>query len=129
MRVLALLVAVFFSAGLLTGAGWPGYTSAGPVVTPAPRTITGAADSPTSLDTYLIANRAGTVTLTFPAASSLIGKAYTVSTIQAQTVVSATSNVVPCAGGSASTAILAATAGKFATLVSDGTNWVIMACN
>ena len=52
-----------------------------------------------------------------------------IKTIQAQTVVSASSNVVPLVGGAAGTAILAATAGKWATLVSDGTNWVIMQGN
>jgi hypothetical protein len=49
-----------------------------------------------------------------------------VRTIQAQTVVSASSDVVPVAGGAAGTAILAATAGKWALLQSDGTNWQIM---
>ena len=33
------------------------------------------------------------------------------------------------AGGAAGTPILAATAGKFAQLVSDGTNWIIMQAN
>jgi hypothetical protein len=37
--------------------------------------------------------------------------------------------VVPLAGGAAGTAILAATAGKYATLVSDGTNWIITQAN
>jgi len=46
--------------------------------------------------------------------------------IQAQTVDSASSNVVPLAGGAAGTAILSANAGRWATLVSDGTNWVVM---
>jgi hypothetical protein len=50
-------------------------------------------------------------------------------TTQAQTVDSASSNVVPLAGGAAGTAILTATAGKYAELVSDGTNWVIMSAN
>ena len=45
---------------------------------------------------------------------------------QAFTVVSASSNVVPLTGGAAGTAILAATAGKWCTLVSDGTNWITM---
>jgi hypothetical protein len=36
---------------------------------------------------------------------------------------------VPLAGGAAGTAILAATAGKWADISSDGTNWVIMASN
>jgi hypothetical protein len=40
---------------------------------------------------------------------------------------SASSNVVPLAGGAAGTAILSATAGAWATLVSDGTNWIVMA--
>jgi hypothetical protein len=50
-------------------------------------------------------------------------------TITANTVVSASSNVVPLAGGSAGTAILPATDGAWATLVSDGTNWIIMQAN
>ena len=96
----------------------------------APRTITAATDSPTNQDTYLIANRAGTVTLTLPsAAGDNVGKRFVVKTIQAQTVGSANSDVVPAATGTAGTAILAGTAGKFAELVSDGTNWVIFANN
>jgi hypothetical protein len=39
--------------------------------------------------------------------------------------VSASSNVVPLAGGAAATAILQAVAGANATLVSDGTSWII----
>lgn len=95
----------------------------------APRTITAATDTVGATDVFLIANRAGTVTLTLPTASTNSGKIITVKTIQAQTVVSATSNVVPLAGGAAGTAILAATAGKFAQLVSDGTNWITMQAN
>jgi len=96
----------------------------------APRTITNASDSPTNQDTYLIANKAGTITLTFPAASGAnVGKVYVIKTIQAQTVVSATSNVCPSDSATPGTAILAATAGKFAKLVSDGTNWIIMDSN
>ncbi len=80
-------------------------------------------------ENWVINNRAATNTVTLPAASSSTGRVVTMSTIQAQTVVSASSNVVPLVGGSAATAILAATAGKWATLVSDGSNWVIMAGN
>lgn len=78
---------------------------------------------------FLISNRAATNTATMPSASAFLGRKITVKTIQAQTVVSASSNVVPLVGGAAGTAILAATAGKWATMVSDGTNWVIMAGN
>lgn len=80
-------------------------------------------------ENWVINNRAATNTVTLPAASSWTGREVTLSTIQAQTVVSASSNVVPLAGGAAGTAILAGTAGKWATLVSDGTNWVIMQGN
>ena len=77
----------------------------------------------------IICNKAGTLTITLPAASSWTGRRVTVRTITANTVVSASSNVVPAAGGAAGTAILAATAGKSALLISDGTNWQIQLPN
>lgn len=75
----------------------------------------------------IICNKAGTTTVTLPAASSWTKRRFRIKTIQAQTVVSASSNIVPQAGGAAGTAILAATAGKWADLDSDGTNWHITA--
>jgi hypothetical protein len=113
----------------LTLASNGGLSTATYYATTAPNTQTGATYTVVDTDNWVIANRAGTVTLTLPTASSYTGRAITVRTIQAQTVVSASSNVVPCVGGSAGTAILAATAGKWATLVSDASNWQIMACN
>ena len=80
-------------------------------------------------ENWYISNRAATNTVTLPAAANYSGREIMIKTIQAQTVVSASSNVVPLVGGAAGTAILAATAGKWATLVSDGTNWVIMQGN
>lgn len=80
-------------------------------------------------ENWLICNGSGSITVTLPAASSWTGREVMIKTIAAQTVVSASSNVVPVAGNVAATAILAATAGKWATLVSDGTNWIIMAAN
>jgi hypothetical protein len=77
----------------------------------------------------VIHNRAATNTVTLPAASAWPGRTVRMKTIQAQMVVSASSNVVPLVGGAAGTAILAATAGKWADLTSDGINWVIMAGN
>jgi hypothetical protein len=44
---------------------------------------------------------------------------------QSQALVSASSNVVPIAGGAAGTSILVASSGDQATLVSDGTNWLM----
>lgn len=80
-------------------------------------------------DGPIIFNKGSTATFTLLAAASFPGYIIKLKTIQAQTVVSATSNVVPLAGGAAGTAILAATAGKWATLQSDGSNWVIMESN
>lgn len=80
-------------------------------------------------ENWVIVNQAGTTTVTLPAASSWTGREVMFKTITANTLVSASSNVVPLAGGAAGTAILAATAGKWATCVSDGTKWVIMQGN
>jgi hypothetical protein len=78
-------------------------------------------------DTWLINNKSGsTCTVTLPAAATNSGRTLTFQNWQAQALVSASSNVVPQGGGAAGTAILDATAGNWATLVSDGTNWVIM---
>jgi hypothetical protein len=91
--------------------------------------VTVCSASITTSSTWVVVNNAGTVTLTFPAASSSTGTEFHIKTITNNAVVSQSSNVVPLAGGSASTPILSATAGKWATLVSDGTNWVIMQAN
>lgn len=99
------------------------------LVVGAPVTETGATHTLAAMTSYLIANRAGTVTVTLPAAASFTGRAITIKTIQAQLVVSASANVVPLIGGAAAVDILAATDGKWATLVSDGTSWEIMAAN
>jgi hypothetical protein len=78
-------------------------------------------------DSYLINNKpAATCVVTFPAASLWSGRAITIKNLQAQLVNSATSNVVPLDGTVAGTAILLGVVGNWATLVSDGTNWVIM---
>ena len=79
-------------------------------------------------ESYLINNKTTTsCTATLPTASSWSGRVLTFTNYQAQTLVSASSNVVPRAGGAAATAILAATAGVWTTLVSDGTNWLEVA--
>lgn len=80
-------------------------------------------------ETHYISNRAATNTVTLPTASSWPGREIYIKTIQAQTVVSASSNVVPSTSATAGTAILPATDGAWALLVSDGTNWIIMSAN
>ena len=77
---------------------------------------------------WVINNKSGsTCTVTLPAASSWAGRAVTFKNLQLQTLVSASSDVVPLIGGAAGTAILPGLVGAWATLVSDGTNWVVMA--
>lgn len=80
-------------------------------------------------DLYLIFNGSASITVTLPTASSWPGREINLKTIAAFTVISASSNVVPLDTATAGTAILAATAGKWARLVSDGTNWIVMAGN
>jgi len=81
----------------------------------------------TGTDTWIINNKTGSaLTLTFPAASSWTGRYITVKNMQAQLVNSASSNIVPIDSTTAGTAILLAVVGNWATMVSDGTNWVIM---
>lgn len=69
------------------------------------------------------------VTVTLPSGSAYIGRVVNIKNLSGTyTVISASSNVKPVSSATAGTAILAATAGKWAKLVcEDGTNWVIMA--
>ena len=78
-------------------------------------------------ENWVINNKSGsTCTVTLPAASSWTGRSVVFKNMQAQTLVSASSNVVPLDSTSAGTAILLDVVGNWATLVSDGTNWIIM---
>lgn len=77
-------------------------------------------------ENWIIVNKGSSCTVTLPAASSWTGREFTIKTIQAFAVVSASSNVIPRISGAAGTAILGGTDGAWATLVSNGTNWEIM---
>ena len=89
--------------------------------------VTVTADFTVGASAWYINNKSGsTCTVTLPAASSWTGRQITFKNMQAQTLVSASSNVVPIDSTSAGTAILLAVVGNWATMVSDGTNWVIM---
>ena len=98
----------------------------GEIVTSAPVTKTAdftVADG----DTWIINNKSGSsCTVTLPTASTHTGRTITFQNYQPQTLVSASSNVIPQGGGAAQTGILLDIAGNWATLVSNGTNWVIM---
>jgi hypothetical protein len=107
--------AVFGTAPTITG-----LRRAAPVTKTADFTLADAED-------YIINNKTGSAcVVTLPAASSHTGRVVVLKTIQAQAINSASSNVVPLAGGAAGTAIVSGTAGNWAELVSDGANWIIM---
>lgn len=90
-----------------------------------PPTSVGAATYTVALkDTAIIFSVACTVTL--PAAATFPGRQIMVKNIAAVAITSNASNVKPLATNVAGAAILAATAGKWAMLVSDGTNWIVM---
>jgi len=78
-------------------------------------------------DIWYINNKTGSAcTVTLPTASSWTGRMLTFKNMQAQLLNSASSNVVPIDSTTAGTAILLNVIGNWATMVSDGTNWVIM---
>ena len=80
-------------------------------------------------ENFVVCNGASAnVTVTFPTASANTGRVVWIKNLSATyTVISASSNVKPINSGTAGTAILAATAGAWAMLVCDGTDWVVMA--
>ena len=80
-------------------------------------------------ENFIVCNGSGTITVTFPTASANTGRVVWIKTIAAQAVSSASSNVQPLNSATAGTAILANTAGKYAVLVCNGTDWVIMDAN
>jgi hypothetical protein len=78
-------------------------------------------------ETWIINNKSGsTCVVTLPAAATNVGRYLTFQNNQDQSLDSASSNVVPQGGGAAGAAILTNVSGNWATLVSNGTNWVIM---
>jgi hypothetical protein len=78
-------------------------------------------------ESWVINNKSGsTCTVTLPTPSAYSGRQVTFKNMQAQLLVSASANVVPIDSTSAGTTILLDVIGNWATMVSDGTNWVIM---
>jgi hypothetical protein len=109
--------------GALSSTDWTTFNNKQSVSAP----VTKTADfTVAATDIWLINNKSGSsCTATLPAAASYSGRVLHFQNYQAQTLVSASSNVVPLAGGAASTSILLASSGDSATLVSDGTNWLM----
>jgi hypothetical protein len=92
--------------------------------------ITAATYTVPVTDTYVIFNSASAIAVTLPTASAFTGRTLHLKTINTGAVTSASSNVVALATVTAAATIFSAnTAGKWTILVSNGTNWVIMAQN
>jgi len=120
---LSIPVATSSANGYLSSTDWTTFNSKQAVAAPVTYT---ANFSVGATDLWVINNKSGSsCTATLPAASSYTGRVLHFLNYQAQALVSASSNVVPLTGGAAGTAILAAVAGDTATLVSDGTNWIM----
>lgn len=122
------------TAVFVNSSGVPCYLGNDGVVRPlwqenAPSTQTGASYSQVVGDTSLVFNTSATHTLTLLAGSAWPGKIIHLMNLAAYAINSASSNVYPGGSNTLGTAILAATAGKWCTLQSDGTNWRIMANN
>lgn len=76
---------------------------------------------------FIVCNGTASITATLPDPVKWAGRELNIKTIAAYTVVASTGDVKPLATNTPDTAILAATAGKWARMVSDGTYWVVMA--
>lgn len=80
-----------------------------------------------SNENWVINNKAGsTCTVTMPSASSYVGRVVTFKNLQAFTLVSNSSNICPAESGTPGTGILLGVPGNWATVVSDGSNWIVM---
>jgi len=108
------------------GASTPTWST--PAVNTVSAPVTKTADFTVATgEAWLINNKSGsTCTVTLPAAASWTGRQLIFKNMQAQLLVSASSNVVPIDSTTAGTAILLNVVGNWATMVSDGTNWIIM---
>lgn len=93
-----------------------------------PTTINAASYTQLFLDSSLIFTTTN-CTLTLLSASLYPGQTLIVKNVTANSVVSATNNVYPLGSNTLGTAILAAVAGRWAMLQSDGANWRIMMAN
>ena len=94
-------------------------------------TITNATYTVADNVSWIICNRSGgTITITLPNALNNDGRELHIKNITTNSVISNATNVVELADNAATTAILSASKdGGWATLVSNGSNWVIMQAN
>ena len=116
------------NVGIGTATSTTLLTVNGPIALKAPSTVNASTYTVSSTDSSLRFTTTN-CTVTLPTASSFTGRIIYMNTITANSVDSASSNVIPLGSNTAGTAILAATAGKFTMLQSDGSNWITMMSN
>lgn len=81
-------------------------------------------------ENFVINNKSGSIcVVTLPNPATNVGRQITFKNLQSWALDSASANVCPIDSATPNSFILDSTAGKWATIVSDGTNWVIMAAN
>ena len=102
-----------------------GLTTLGTLSRGTPVTVTNTSYSVNFTDNWIICNYSSPITLTLPTAASYSGKEIMIKTTNTGKVISSSTNVIPLLGGSAVNSILNSQ-GNWATLVSNGSNWVIM---
>jgi hypothetical protein len=79
--------------------------------------------------TTVIFNPPSACTVTLPNPAVYFGKTYTFKNSGSYAIDNVTGSIVPLAGGSPTTSILSGSAGKYAVLQSNGTNWEIIQSN
>jgi hypothetical protein len=92
-------------------------------------TITAFGTGTGGVGTYTVSSSLWIASNSFSSPAAYTGRTLQMLNQAAFAINSASANVVPQAGGAAGTAILAATAGKYCTLVFNGTNWQIWNSN
>ena len=123
-----------FSAGLAVSSGFSASSAAitntlsvGTLMLTAPVTKTTTAFTVGSSENYIIIKSTAVCTVTMPTAATWTGRAMTVKNLSTNEVWSAASNLTLIDSTVASSVMLLGVVGNWATLVSDGTNWVTMA--
>lgn len=116
------------NVGIGTNTNLSTLTINGPIAPKGPTDVNAATYTVQTTDSSLRFTTTN-CTVTLPAAASFPGRILWLNTVTANSVTSNASNVIPLGSNTAGTAIFAATAGKFAMIQSNGTNWVTMMSN
>lgn len=101
----------------------------GPLALNAPKTVSTTTYTQLATDSSLIFNTSAACTVTLLSPATVPGQILMIKNIAAFAIGSASSNVVLRTNASAQATMLTAVAGQWATLQSDGTNWIVMAGN